>query len=63
MGEGSDRACYVGDATVDLVAAHAAGVDGVGVTWGAGERAALEALPSAALVDSPAQLRGVLLSG
>lgn len=62
MGHDESAACYVGDATVDLLAARAAGVDGVGVTWGAGERAALEALPSVALVDSPAQLAAVLLS-
>ncbi|MGJ6979227.1 HAD family hydrolase [Aestuariimicrobium soli] len=55
------RTVYVGDATVDLVAAEAAGMAGVGVTWGAGLPAELAALPHAALADDAAGLRSVLL--
>ncbi|HEX2705062.1 MAG TPA: HAD-IA family hydrolase, partial [Candidatus Lustribacter sp.] len=34
LGIGADQACYVGDAAVDLLAAAAAGMAGIGVTWG-----------------------------
>ena len=54
---------YVGDATVDVLAAQAAGMASVGVTWGAGERAALEGSAPDALVDSVADLRAHLLPG
>ncbi|MGC1208240.1 MAG: HAD-IA family hydrolase [Ornithinimicrobium sp.] len=51
---------YVGDATVDLQAAHAAGMASIGVTWGAGERANLEAEVPAAVVDDVDDLTAVL---
>ena len=54
---------YVGDATVDVVAALAAGMGAVAVTWGAGERAPLEAAAPAAVVDDVAGLHSVLLPG
>jgi pyrophosphatase PpaX len=50
------RAVYVGDATVDVLAARAAAAGAVAVTWGAGERAALAALEPDALCDDPASL-------
>jgi pyrophosphatase PpaX len=53
---------YVGDAVVDLLAARAAGMAAVGVTWGAGERRDLEAVGPDALVDSAADLAKVLLA-
>lgn len=52
---------YVGDAVVDLGAADAAGMAGIGVTWGAGLPDALRAHPSLAVVDTVAQLRNLLL--
>ena len=52
---------YVGDATVDVLAARAAGMAAVAVTWGAGERAALEATAPDALVDTVPQLAAYLL--
>jgi len=55
------RSVYVGDAVVDLQAAHAAGMDAVGVTWGAGVRTALAAAGPVALADTVADLRAVLL--
>lgn len=60
---GSDpaAAAYIGDAAVDLHAAHAAGVAGVGVTWGAGTPVELEAVPHAAVVASVDDLRAFLL--
>ena len=52
---------YVGDATVDLRAARAAGMAAIAVTWGAGSREALAAEgPDAVLDDVPA-LTGLLL--
>lgn len=54
---------YVGDAVVDLSAARAAGIDGIGVTWGAGLPGQLRRLPSAGLVDTPAELTELLLAG
>lgn len=52
---------YVGDATVDVLAAQAAGMAAVAVTWGAGEREALAATEPDALVDTVADLATYLL--
>ena len=57
------EAVYVGDAVVDLGAARAAGMAGIGVTWGAGLPDALRAQPSHAVVDTVPGLRAVLLRG
>jgi pyrophosphatase PpaX len=54
---------YVGDATVDVLAAQAAGMSAVAVTWGAGERAALAGTGPDALVDTVADLTAYLLGG
>ena len=54
-------AAYVGDAVVDLQAARAAGMVGVGVAWGAGERAELEAAGPYAVAGSVGHLRSILL--
>ena len=54
---------YVGDAVVDLQAGQAAGMGTVGVSWGAGERSALEAAGPDAVVDDVAGLTSVLLPG
>ena len=53
---------YVGDAVVDVVAARNAGMGAVAVTWGAGERAALEAAGPDELVTDAEELRRVLLA-
>jgi pyrophosphatase PpaX len=52
---------YVGDATVDVLAARAAGMAAVAVTWGAGERAALVATGPDAVVDSVGDLTAYLV--
>ncbi|WP_270886780.1 HAD-IIIA family hydrolase [Pedococcus sp. 5OH_020] len=52
---------YVGDATVDVEAARAAGMAVVAVTWGAGLRALLEAAGPDAVVDDARSLRAELL--
>ncbi len=52
---------YIGDAVVDVLAAKAAGMASIAVTWGAGERADLEAAGPLAIVDTMADLRARLL--
>lgn len=52
---------YVGDAAVDVLAARAAGMASVGVTWGAGLRASLVAAAPDALVDTVVDLSALLL--
>ena len=52
---------YVGDATVDVRAARAAGMAAVAVTWGAGDRAALEATGPDVVVDTVPDLTAYLL--
>ena len=52
---------YVGDATVDVLSARAAGMAAVAVTWGAGERDALVALQPDAVVDDVPALAAYLL--
>lgn len=54
---------YVGDAGVDVMAAQAAGMAAVAVTWGAGTRDELESLALETIVDSVAELQDVLLTG
>ena len=52
---------YIGDATVDVQAALAAGMGALAVTWGAGTRPALEAAGPLAVVDDVIGLRAELL--
>ena len=52
---------YVGDAAVDVLAARAAGMASVGVTWGAGLRDDLLAAAPDHVVDSVAELAALLL--
>lgn len=54
-------ATYVGDAVVDVLAAQAAGMASVAVTWGAETREALAAAGPDHLVDTADELRAVLL--
>lgn len=60
---GADPAAtaYVGDTVLDLRAADAAGMAGIGVTWGAGTRDDLGAEPHVALADTTSALRDLLL--
>lgn len=50
------RAVMVGDRHHDIAAAHANGVRGIGVLWGYGARAELEAAGAEALVAAPGEL-------
>ena len=52
---------YVGDATVAILAARAAGMAAVAVTWGAGERTALVATRPDAVFDTVPDLTAYLL--
>lgn len=61
MGVGREGAVYIGDAVVDLQAAAAAGIDGIGVTWGAGTPADLSLQPHVALCNTTDELARVLL--
>ena len=61
-GCGPQRAVYVGDSRTDLETARAAGVQAIGVTWGAHPRVELEVLGFDALVDEPSQLFALLKS-
>lgn len=63
LGVEPQECVYVGDAVVDLRAARAAGMAAVGVTWGAGVPAELEAAGPDALVRTVAELAAVLLPG
>lgn len=60
LGSTGEGVVYVGDATVDLLAASAAGLAGVGVLWGAGVRADLEVLPHEAICATVSELREAL---
>ncbi len=61
LGAPAAGSLYVGDAIHDLKAAHAAGMDGIGVTWGAGQPDEMRAQPSVAVVDTVDELRTLLL--
>jgi pyrophosphatase PpaX len=61
LGVNAADCVYVGDATVDVQAARAAGMGAVAVTWGAGERPLLEACEPDAVVADVRELRRVLM--
>ena len=52
---------YVGDAAVDVVAAHNAGMQSVAVRWGAGTPEAIAEAEPTVTCDTVAELRAVLL--
>jgi phosphoglycolate phosphatase len=53
---GADRGAMVGDRSFDMVAARAHGLRAVGVGWGIGSRAELEAAGAQQIVASPDEL-------
>ena len=61
LGAEPSQAVYVGDAAVDIAAAHNAGMAGVAVTWGAGTREAISAAAPLVTCDTADELRAVLL--
>ncbi len=61
MGRGSNKAVYVGDAVVDVLAGKAAGMDTLAVTWGAGQPEALHAVRPTAVASNAAELRAAFL--
>ena len=61
LGAAPAECVYVGDAVVDVLAARAAGMAAVAVTWGAGDRAALEATHPDAVLDTVGELTAYLL--
>jgi len=61
LGETPERAAYVGDAVVDVLAAKAAGMASVAVSWGAAARSDLESAHPDVLVDTVDELRALLL--
>ncbi len=60
LGRDASGACYVGDSPFDLQAGRAAGVDPIGVTWGAATVDELLAERPVALARTPAELEEVL---
>jgi pyrophosphatase PpaX len=63
LGVDPAQCVYVGDATVDILAAQAAGMAAVGVTWGAGTAEDLAALRPEVLCRTVPELRDALLEG
>jgi pyrophosphatase PpaX len=61
VGAAPGECAYVGDAVVDVLAARAAGMTAVAVTWGAGERPALEAAGPDHVVETVDDLQALLL--
>lgn len=61
VGARPDEAAYVGDAAVDVLAAKAAGMAAIAVSWGAAPRADLEAAGADVVLDSVAELQDLLL--
>ena len=61
MEELRDEIVMVGDRNYDCIGAASAGIDCIGVTYGFGSRAELEAEWPACIVDSPIELRNVLI--
>ena len=60
LGRPKHGAVYVGDAVSDMLAARAAGVGAVGVTWGAFSYEGLAAVEPDAIATTPAELADIL---
>lgn len=60
LGVPANRACYIGDAVVDIQAAKAAGMTAIAVTWGSGTVAELTACDPDYLVTDIAELEKVI---
>jgi pyrophosphatase PpaX len=60
LGRDTCGACYVGDSPFDLQAAQAAGVDAIGVSWGAFTAEELRAEHPVAIARTPDELAEVL---
>jgi pyrophosphatase PpaX len=60
LGRDASGACYVGDSPFDMQAAHAAGVDAIGVSWGAFTGDELRAEQPVAVARTPDELSEVL---
>ncbi len=61
LGVRATECVYIGDAVVDVLAAKAAGMASIAVTWGAGDRDDLVAAGPLAVVDTMDELRDQLL--
>lgn len=59
-GVAADEVLFAGDSAVDMQTARAAGLRGVGCTWGFRPRAELESEHPHAIIDRPEQLLGLL---
>lgn len=59
--DGRDGVVIVGDRNYDVLGAKEAGISSIGVTYGYGSRAELEEAWPDCIVDSPAELRNVLI--
>ncbi len=61
LGADKSRTVYVGDSDVDEETARNAGIACIGVSWGYRGRKFLEALPLAAIADTPEELFSLLV--
>lgn len=55
-----DNAIYIGDSDVDVMTAHNAGLDCVGVTWGFRDRELLLSVGAEYIIDKPLDLLSIL---
>jgi phosphoglycolate phosphatase len=60
FGAEKDECLYFGDTNTDMMTAHNAGVTAVGVTWGFRPRSELEKYGADILIDSAAEIPGLL---
>ena len=56
LGITADECLYIGDTGVDMDTARAAGLFGIGVTWGFREKQELREHGACALVDTPEEI-------
>lgn len=60
LGIDPERCFMIGDSTIDMRTARAAGARGIGVAWGYHEREALAAEGPAAIIEKPSELAPLL---
>lgn len=63
LGVRAEQAAYVGDTSIDMKTANAAGMTAIGVTWGFRDRQELEESGAQVIVDGVDRLQSVLHDG
>lgn len=63
LGLKKSEVIYAGDSDVDMMTAHNAGIDVIGVTWGFRDRELLEKMKANYIADNPTDITKIVMEG